>query len=74
MHWKTENYPVTTGDSLFTQDGGKAALVLDASRVTLGPNTELQVTDIDANDFVATQSQGEVFVNLPTCSRARHLP
>jgi hypothetical protein len=60
----TPNYPVTTGDSLFTQNGAEASLVLDSSRLTLGPNTELQVTALDNENFTATESQGEVFVNL----------
>jgi len=60
----TENYPVSAGDSLFTQNGAQAALVLNASRLTLGPNTELQVTTLDAQNFSATTSQGEVFLNL----------
>ena len=60
----TPNYPVTTGNSLFTQDGAEAALVLDSSRLTLGPNTELQVTALDNENFNATESQGEVFLNL----------
>ena len=60
----TPNYPVTTGDSLFTQDGAEAALVLDSSRLTLGSNTELQVTALDNENFNATESQGEVFLNL----------
>ncbi len=60
----TPNYPVTAGDSLFTQDGAEAALVLDSSRLTLGPNTELQVTALDDANFTATESQGEVFLTL----------
>jgi hypothetical protein len=60
----TPNYPVTTGDSLFTQDGAQASLVLDSSRLTFGPNTELQVTALDDSSFTATESQGEVFLNF----------
>ncbi len=60
----TPNYPVTVGDSLFTQNDAQAALDLGASRLTLGPNTELQVTALDDDDFAATATQGEVFLNL----------
>jgi hypothetical protein len=60
----TPNYPVTAGDALFTQDGAEAAIAIGASRLTMGPNTELQVTALDDNDFTATESQGEVFLNL----------
>ena len=60
----TANYPVTEGDSLFTQNGAEATLVLDSSRLTLGANTELQVTALDNANFTATESQGEVFLNV----------
>ncbi len=54
------NYPVTSGDTLYTQDGAKAAIALDSSKISLAADTELQVTGLDANNFAATQSQGEV--------------
>jgi hypothetical protein len=60
----TLNYPLTTGDTLFTQPGGQAAIALDASRLTLGPNTELQITSLDDQNFTATESQGELFLHL----------
>jgi hypothetical protein len=60
----TLNYPVTSGDSLFTQAGAEAAIVLNASRLTLGANTELQITALDDTHFTATESQGEVFLSL----------
>ena len=60
----TPNYPVTVGDSLFTQNNAQAVLDLGGSRLTLGPNTELQVTALDDDDFAATATQGEVFLNL----------
>lgn len=60
----SQNYPVTVGDSLFTQSGAQAALVLGSSRLSLAPDTELQVTQLDDTDFTATLSQGEVFLNL----------
>ena len=60
----TPNYPVTNGDALFTQAGAEAAIVLDASRLTLGANTELQITALDDTHFTATESQGEVFLSL----------
>ncbi len=64
--WTTasDNYPITTGDSLFIQGSGEASIVVDSSRITLGPDTELQVTQLDDSDFTATESQGEVFLNL----------
>ena len=60
----TPNYPVTTGDTLFTQAGAEAAIVLNASRLTLGANTELQITALDDTQFAAQESQGELFLSL----------
>ncbi len=58
------NYPVSDGDSLFTQNGSQAAIVLDASKITLSGNTELQITQLDQNVFAATESQGESFLSI----------
>ncbi len=60
----TRNYPITSGDSLFTQNGAEAAIALNASRLTLGANTEVQITALDDAHFAATESQGEVFLTL----------
>ena len=68
----TPNYPVTAGDSLFTQDGAEASLVLDSSRLTFGPNTEFQVTALDDDNFTATESQGEVFLNLANLQQGQN--
>jgi len=53
------NYPVTSGDTLYTEDGAQAAIALNASSISLAADTELQVTALDDNSFDATQSQGE---------------
>ncbi len=58
------NYPVSDGDSLYTQDNAQAAIALDASKITLAGNTELQITRLDQNDFAATESQGEIFLSV----------
>ena len=55
-----QNYPVTSGDSLYTQASAQAAIAIDSSQITLAAETELQVTALDQNSFAATQSQGEV--------------
>jgi hypothetical protein len=60
----TPNYPVTSGDTLFTQAGAQAAIVLNASRLTLGANTELQIDALDDTHFAARESQGELFLSL----------
>jgi hypothetical protein len=58
------NYPVSAGDSLYTQPGGQAAVALDASTITLAENTELQITGLNDTVFGATESQGEVFLDI----------
>jgi hypothetical protein len=60
----TPNYPVTSGDTLFTQAGAEAAVVLNSSRLTLGANTELQIATLDDTQFAARESQGELFLSL----------
>jgi hypothetical protein len=60
----TANYPLTNGDSLFTQSASQAAIAIDASLLTLAPNTELQINTLDDTNLTATESQGEVFLNL----------
>ncbi len=55
-----DNYPVSAGDSLYTQDNSGAGIVLNTSQITLASDTELQVTALDSQNFSATQSQGEV--------------
>ena len=60
----TANYPVTSGDTLFTQAGATAAIMLNSSRLALDSNTELQITALDDTHFVARESQGELLLNL----------
>jgi len=54
-----DNYPVTSGDSIYTQDGSRAAIALDSSQITLSSDTEIQVTGLDNQNFTATLAQGE---------------
>lgn len=60
------NYPVSSGDSLYTQPGGQAVLALDASTITLSESTELQITGLTDDTLGATESQGEVFLDIET--------
>jgi len=60
----TVNYPLTAGDSLFTQTASQAAVAVDSSTLTLAANTELQITQLDDTSLAATESQGELFLNL----------
>lgn len=58
------NYPVSQGDSLYTQDGGQAAISIDSSTLTLAQDTELQVTGLGELTAAITQSQGELFLAI----------
>jgi hypothetical protein len=60
----TANYPLTSGDSLFTQTSAEAAIAVDSSRIDLAASTELQMTGLDDTTVAATESQGEVFLNI----------
>ncbi len=60
----TENYPVSAGDSLYTQAGSQVVLAVDETAMTLAENTELQVTGLTETGFGATESQGEVFLDV----------
>ncbi len=58
------NYPVSAGDSLYTQPGAQAAIAVDASTMTLAENTELQVTGLTDDNLGATEAEGEVFLAI----------
>ncbi len=60
----TPNYPISAGDSVFTQPDAQAALAVDSSRINLSGNTELQMTALDNDTLAATESQGEIFLAL----------
>jgi hypothetical protein len=55
------NYPVAVGDSLYTQDGAQAVIALNASKISLNSDTELQITQLDDSAMAATASQGETY-------------
>ncbi len=58
------NYPVAEGDSLYTQDGAQAAIALNASKMSLNSDTELQITQLSDSNLAVTESQGEVVFTL----------
>lgn len=58
------NYPVAEGDSLYTQDGAQAAIALNASKISLNSDTELQITQLSDSNLAATESQGEAVFTL----------
>jgi hypothetical protein len=65
-HWDTAtlNFPVTTGDALWTEPQGSAAVDISASRITLDGGTEFDIEALDAQALTATAPQGELFLRL----------
>jgi FecR protein len=65
-HWDVAqlNFPVTSGDAVWTEPGAGAAVDISASRLTLSGGSELDIDSLDAQTTVATAPQGEVFVDL----------
>jgi hypothetical protein len=61
----SDNFPVTMGDSVFTQDNAGAAIVIDSSRLAIAQNTEVQVATLDESSFTVNDVQGEVLLHVP---------
>jgi hypothetical protein len=60
----TQNYPVATGDAVWTQPQGAASVMVDATRIALSGGTELTAQEIDQTTITAALSQGEIFLNV----------
>ncbi|HVJ41920.1 MAG TPA: DUF6600 domain-containing protein [Dongiaceae bacterium] len=60
----TPNYPITTGNALWADNGSHAVIQLGANDVNLGPQTELDVDRLDEQVFQASLPQGTVYLNL----------
>ena len=60
----TQNYPVATGDAVWTQPQAAASVMVDSTRLALNGGTELTAQEIDQSTIAAALSQGEVFVNI----------
>ena len=58
------NYPVTQGNSFWTQPNAQASIEVSASRVVMAPQTELDVASLTDTVFQATVPQGEIYVNI----------
>ena len=60
----TQNYPVATGDAVWTQPQAAASVMVDSSRIALAGGTELTAQEIDQSTITAALSQGEVFLDI----------
>jgi hypothetical protein len=60
----TQNYPVASGDAVWTQPQAAASVMVDSTRIALGGGTELTAQEIDQTTITASLSQGEVFLDI----------
>jgi hypothetical protein len=60
----TLNYPLTSGDALWTEPQALAEIQVAASAVWLNGGTELDVNALDDHSMATTEPQGELFLHL----------
>ncbi|MGH7117942.1 MAG: DUF6600 domain-containing protein [Acetobacteraceae bacterium] len=58
------NQPLESGDIVATAPDGEAAIGVMAMRAVLGPSTELAIDNLGAGGFSATETAGEVALDL----------
>ena len=58
------NYPVTSGTAFWTQPGAQAGIEVSDVLVAMDAATELDVDTLDDTSFLATEPQGEVYVQV----------
>ena len=58
------NYPVTSGNSFWTDTNAQAEIEVSASRIAMAPGTELDVATLNDTAFQATEPQGEVYLRV----------
>jgi hypothetical protein len=60
----TANYPVTAGNSFWTDANAQAEIEVSASRVAMAPGTELDIATLNNTAFEATEPQGEIYLRV----------
>ncbi len=60
----TANYPVTAGNSFWTDANAQAEIEVSASSVAMAPGTELDVATLSNTAFEATEPQGEIYLRV----------
>ncbi len=65
-HWDEAslNFPVTSGDSFWTQPGASADLGVTNNRMSMDQSTELDIATLDDHSLVATIPQGQLYLRL----------
>jgi len=61
-----ENYPVASGDALWTQPNASAQVAVSANVIGMAGGTEVEVDTLDANGLQSTLPQGEIYLGLRT--------
>src|SRR6185437_9968274 len=59
------NYPVTSGNSFWTEPGARAEIRIGSTAIHLDSSTELDITALDDQRFDATLAQGTVNIRVP---------
>jgi hypothetical protein len=60
----TPNFPVASGNAVWTEPSAEATLEISASRVSLAPQTEFDITNLDGGGLQAVAPQGETYFHL----------
>jgi hypothetical protein len=65
-HWDpaTPNYPLTSGNSLWTEPQAGAEIEVGASRIALDGSTEFDIDRLDDRTLAAAVGQGRTYLNL----------
>ncbi|MEA1674043.1 DUF6600 domain-containing protein [Nitrospirillum sp. BR 11163] len=60
----TPNYPLTSGNALWTEPGASATVDVSTTRLIMDGTTELDIDSLDDRDFTADLAQGQVYVRI----------
>jgi hypothetical protein len=65
-HWDqaSVNFPVTSGNSFWTQPGASADIGVTNNRTTMDQSTEFDITTLDDENVVASVPQGQIYLRL----------
>ena len=65
----TLNYPLTSGDHLWTDANARAELHVGANAIRLAPETAFEILDLDDNHLQIRLTQGSALVRVRTLDR-----
>jgi hypothetical protein len=60
----TANYPITSGNALWTDTNAQAEIEVSASRIVMASGTELDIATLSDTAFQATEPQGEIYLRV----------